>query len=55
MKFVAGLFVYLFIAFVLAWGILQAVHGHYWLLGVGALGYILALSKIGCLPPDSSH
>ena len=55
MKFFAVVLAYLLIAFVLSWGILQAVHGHYWLLGVGVLAYVLAFSKLGCLPPDGSH
>ena len=55
MKFYAVVLAYLLIAVVLGWGILQAVHGHYWLLGGGILAYVLAFSKLGCLPPDSSH
>ena len=55
MKFFAAILVFLFVAFILSWGILQAVHGHFWLLGIGALAYVLALSKIGCQPAGNSH
>ena len=55
MKFVAVILAYLFVSFILGWGILQAVHGHYWLLGTGIVAYLLAFSKLGCLPPNSSH
>lgn len=55
MKFYAVILAFLFIAFVLGWGILQAVHGHYGLLVAGTLAYVLAFSKLGCLPPSSSH
>jgi len=55
MKFVAVILAYLFMAFILCWGILQAVHGQFWLLGAGLAGYVLAFSKLGCLPPSSSH
>jgi hypothetical protein len=55
MKFFAVVLAYLFIAFVLSWGILQAVHGQFWLLGAGIVAYVLAFSVLGCLPPKSSH
>ncbi len=55
MKFFAIILAYLLIAVVLGWGILQAVHGQYWLLGSGIVAYVLAFSKLGCLPPSSSH
>jgi hypothetical protein len=55
MKFIAVVLAYFVMALVLAWGILQAVHGHYWLLGVGVLAYVLTFAKLGCLPPDGSH
>ncbi|MGN6554734.1 MAG: hypothetical protein ACTHLW_13580 [Verrucomicrobiota bacterium] len=40
-------------ALILGWGILQAVHGSYWLLAGGFLGYLALLGKIGCLPPKT--
>ncbi len=53
MKFLASIFVYAFMAFILGWGILQAVHGSYWLLTIGFLGYMALLIKLGCLPPKT--
>jgi len=55
MKFLFAVLAYLAIAFVLSWGILQAVSGHFALLVVGFLAYVVALSKLGCLPPGESH
>ena len=55
MKFFLSVLAYVLMALVLVAGILQAVHGHYALLGVGTLGYILAVAKIGCLPPSGTH
>jgi len=55
MKFIGAIVAYLFMAILLGWGILQAVGGHFSLLIVGALAYILALAKLGCLPPSESH
>jgi thiosulfate reductase cytochrome b subunit len=55
MKFLGATVAYLIIAFVLGWGILLAVTGHYWLLAVGLLAYVVAFAKIGCLPPGNSH
>lgn len=55
MKFVSAVIIYLLMAFVLAWGILDFSHGRHWLLIAGVLGYVLMLAKIGCLPPKSHH
>lgn len=55
MTFLGAILAYLAIAFVLGWGILLAVHGNFWLLAVGFLSYLLAFSRIGCLPPGKSH
>ena len=55
MKFVFALLVFLVMIVVLAWGILLAVRGSYWLLAAGVLGYVLMLAKIGCLPADDAH
>ena len=55
MKFLGAIVAYLAIAFVLSWGILLAVHGNFWLLAVGFLSYLLALTKLGCMPPGQSH
>lgn len=53
MKFFGSILVYLAMAAVLGWGILHAVHGSYWLLIVGILGYLALLTKLGCLPPKT--
>ena len=50
MKFLAAIAVYLLIGVVLGWGILLAMKGSLWFLIVGLLVYILAFSKLGCLP-----
>ncbi len=53
MKFFGAIVAYLFMSFVLGWGILDAVKGSYWVLAVGGLAYVVAFSKLGCLPGDS--
>jgi hypothetical protein len=53
MKFLGSIAAYGAMAFILGWGILQAVHGYYWLLTVGFLGYMAMLIKLGCLPPKT--
>jgi hypothetical protein len=56
MKFIGILIAYLFMAFVLGYGILLAAgKGSFALLAVGVLGYLLAFAKLGCLPPKSHH
>jgi hypothetical protein len=34
---------------ILTTGVVMAVHGSFWLLILGALGFIAAVAKIGCL------
>jgi hypothetical protein len=53
MKFFWTVTAYLAISAFLGWGILQAVHGHPWLLIVGSLAYVAAVAKLGCLPGKS--
>jgi hypothetical protein len=53
MKFLAAIVAYLLIAFVLGWGIVLAVSGSFWLLAAGVLAYLVAFSRIGCLPSKS--
>jgi hypothetical protein len=53
MKFLMAILAYLLIGFVLGWGILLAVKGSFWLLIVSFLGYVIAFSRIGCLPKKS--
>ena len=55
MKFIGSVIAYLVIGFVLGWGILEVVHGHYWLLIAGVIVYVVSFGKIGCLPPKSHH
>jgi hypothetical protein len=50
MKFLWTIVAYLVLGIVLSWGILQAVRGEPWLLIIGALAYIIAFVKLGCLP-----
>ena len=53
MKFLGAIVAYAVMALILGWGILQAVHGSYWLLVFGTLGYLTLFGKLGCLPPKS--
>ena len=56
MKFFGAILAYLLIGVLLGWGILSGVkHGNYWFLAVGALAYVVAFARIGCLPPGKSH
>ena len=51
MKFFMSCVVYVMIGVVLGAGILLTVKGSPWLLIFGFIGYVLAFSKFGCLPP----
>ena len=51
MKFAAAMLTHVLMGLVLVWGILQAVHGNYWLLIAATLAYLVAFARIGC----SSH
>jgi hypothetical protein len=53
MKFLLAVLAYLGIAVILGWGILFAVKGQPWVLIVGFLAYVVAFTKIGCLPGKS--
>lgn len=55
MKFFAAIVAYLVIGLILGVGIYQAVQGHLWFLAAGVIVYVVALGKIGCLPPSKSH
>jgi hypothetical protein len=55
MKFFAAIVAYLVIGLVLGAGIYEAVKGHLWLLAAGVIVYVLAFSKLGCLPSKKSH
>jgi hypothetical protein len=49
MKFLFVLFLWFVMAGLLISGVVLAVQGTFWLLIVGAIGFILAVGKIGCL------
>lgn len=53
MNFLGAIIAYAVMALIIGWGILQAVHGHFWLLAFGVLGYLALFFKLGCLPPKS--
>ena len=55
MKFFAAIVAYLLIGLVLGAGIYEAVKGHFWLLAVAVLVYVISFAKIGCLPSSKSH
>lgn len=55
MKFFAAIVAYLVIGLFLGLGIFEVMHGHYWLLPVVALIYLVAFAKLGCLPSSKSH
>lgn len=55
MKLLGAILAYLAFALLLGWGILLAVKGSFWLLGVGAVTYLVLFAKMGCLPPAGSH
>ena len=49
MKLSLAIVVYLLIGLLLGIGILQAVHGSYWLLIFSVIGYVSAFAYIGCI------
>ena len=53
MKFLMAIIAYLIISLILGWGILLTVKGEPWVLIVGFLAYVVAFSKLGCLPGKS--
>jgi hypothetical protein len=55
MKLFLSVLAYLVIGFVLGWGILLAMKGHYWFLIAGFVAYVVSFAKIGCLPKSSHH
>jgi hypothetical protein len=54
MKLILAVIAYLLIAGILGWGLLLAMHGNLWLLGISFLTYVAIFAKVGCLP-KSSH
>jgi hypothetical protein len=55
MKFFAAIVAYIVIGLILGAGIYEAVRGHLWLLAAGVVAYVVAFSKLGCLPSNKSH
>lgn len=55
MKFFAAIIAFLVIGLVLGFGIFEAMQGRVWILAVGALAYLVAFAKWGCLPSSKSH
>ena len=53
MKLILAIAVYLIIGLALGWGLLLAAKGNWWFLVAGALAYVIALAKFGCLPGKS--
>ena len=54
MKLFSAVLVYVIMGVILGWGILLAVKGNWLFLVAGVLAYLIAFSKIGCLP-KSNH
>jgi hypothetical protein len=50
MKFVLAILIYLVIAVILGAGILLVTAGKPWFLAVGAVAFIVAFGRIGCMP-----
>lgn len=50
MKFALAILVYGIMASVLGAGILLLMHGNPWLLVGGAVAFIVAFGRIGCMP-----
>jgi hypothetical protein len=52
MKLLMAFAVWILMAFVLVKGLLGAMHGSFWLLAVGVIGFTALVAKIGCLSHD---
>jgi hypothetical protein len=52
MKLFFAFLVWILMGAVLVKGSLMAVQGSFWLLGLGLLGFIIMVGKIGCLSHD---
>ena len=49
MKLLFVMLVWLVMALLLVVGVVMAVHGNFWLMAAGLVGFVLAVAKIGCL------
>jgi hypothetical protein len=52
MKLLGAFVVWIVMGTILARGLLAAIHGSFWLLGLGLLGFVILVAKIGCLSHD---
>jgi hypothetical protein len=52
MKLAFAFLVWILMAVVLVAGCVMAVQGKFWLLGLGLLGFVALVGKIGCLSHD---
>ncbi len=52
MKLLLAFLVWIAMGAVLAKGLLMAIDGKAWLLGVGIIGFVALVGKIGCLSHD---
>ncbi len=52
MKLALAFFVWFLMAAVLATGCVMAVHGKFWLLGLGMTTFVVLMAKYGCLTHD---
>ncbi|MCU0786726.1 MAG: hypothetical protein MUC91_00810 [Verrucomicrobia bacterium] len=48
MKFVMAVVVQVLLGLFLMWGMIQAVHGSFWLLIAGFLAYLVLFVRTGC-------
>jgi hypothetical protein len=49
MKLVFLILIWLLMGLFLVTGVVMAVHGSFWMLAVGLVGFVLAVARIGCL------
>ena len=52
MKLALAFLVWILMGVVLTAGCVLAVKGSFWLLGLGVLGFVVMVGKIGCLSYD---
>jgi hypothetical protein len=52
MKLLMAFAVWIVMGAILAKGLLAAIHGSFWLLAVGVIGFFALVAKIGCLSHD---
>jgi hypothetical protein len=52
MKLALAFLVWILMAVVLVVGCVMAVHGKFWLLGLGVTAFLVLMAKYGCLSHD---